>query len=155
MKFIPDVVKTGYMKKLLFVFPIMFLVYACALEQASPSDYNDAFYREQMKIKDKINTLAKTTDIQRQREIVDELMIQSEKSLTRVEEVGSFRGDEQLFKAAMKLFGFYHRMIHEGLDTEPEEISGRLEKWRQALSDEEHEFLKAQGKFAEEYELFL
>lgn len=143
------------MKNLIIVFPLFFLMLSCALEQASPSDYNDAFYREQMKIKDKLNTLAKTTDIQRQRAIVDELIAQTDKSLERVKEVGAFRGDEQLYKAALKLFTFYQRMVHEGLDTEPGNINAKLDQWRQELSDEEHDFLRAQGRFAEDYELFL
>lgn len=128
---------------------------SCALEQASPSDYNDAFYREQMKIKEKINLLAKTNDTERQKEIVKELKVQTQESYQEVLEIGPFRGDDQLFKAAKELFGFYKRMAHEGLDTEPENISRQLDQWSKLKADEEHEFLRAQGKFAENYELFL
>lgn len=128
---------------------------SCALEQASPSDYNDAIYREQMKIKEKINLLAKTNDAARQKEIVEELKIQSKESYQKIVEIGAFRGDEQLFIAAEKLFIFYKKMINEGLDTEPENISSELDQWRKQMADEEHEFLRAQGKFAETYELFL
>lgn len=143
------------MKNLIFLLVIGFVLSSCALEQASPSDYTDAFYREQMKIKEKINLLAKTNDYSRQKEIVEELKVQSTESYQKIMDVGAFRGDDQLFKAAKQLFEFYKRMAHEGLDTEAENISRQLDQWRQVLADEEHEFLRAQGKFAENYELFL
>ena len=131
------------------------LLYACGLEQASPSDYNDAFYREQMKVKKLVNDLAKTNDTQKQKEIVDKLKQQSEESYQKIMDIGSFRGDEQLFEAAKELFSFYRKMAHEALDTEPENISARLDQWRKQMADEEHEFFRAQAEFAENYELFL
>ena len=143
------------MKTLFSLLILIALLGSCSLEQASPADYNDAFYREQMKIKEKIMQLAKTTDPARQKAIVEELKTQSVKSLERIEEIGSFRGDEQLYKGAVKLFEFYKVMAHEGLSEDDVNISARLDQWRQRLSDEEHEFFKSQAKFAEEYDLFL
>jgi hypothetical protein len=139
----------------IFIVFIAFCVSACALEQASPSDYNDAIFREQMKVKDLITILTKTSDFERQKEIVDELKTQTNESLKRIKEIGSFRGDEQLHKAAIELFEFYQRMAHEGLDVEKTLISSKLDQWRPELSEQEHVFFKAQGKFAENYELFL
>ena len=143
------------MKSTILILVISMLAFSCALEQASPSDYNDAFFREQMKIKDNINLLAKTTDLRRQEQIVKELKSQSVAALKRVEEIGAFRGDAQLFEASKRLFNFYHKMVHEGLDTEPESISKQLDNWRSQLSEEEHIFFRAQGKFAQTYDLFL
>ena len=138
----------------LFILLAIFLQ-NCALEQASPSEYNDAIYREQMKVKELITDLTKSTDTDMQLDLVVKLKIQTDNSLKRVEEIGGFRGDEQLHKAAMRLFTFYNRMANEGLDTEANQIMSRHEEWRKVMSDEEHEFLRAQGKFAETYELFL
>lgn len=130
-------------------------LYSCALEQASPSDYNDAFFREQMKIKELINGLAKTNDVQRQQEIVTSLQNQAEESYNKIIEIGAFRGDEQLYNAAKVLFESYKRMAEEGLDTDPENISSRLDQWRKQMADEEHVFFRAQAEFAENYELYL
>ena len=143
------------MKNIIIITILLALISSCALEQASPSDYNDAIFREQIKIKESLSLLAKTTDIERQAEIVNELKEQSSKSLERIKEIGAFRGDEQLYLAAVQLFEFYDKMIREGLDTAPNKISSSLDQWRKMMSDEEHLFFKAQGKFAENYELFL
>ncbi len=135
------------------VFFIFFFGHSCALEQASPSDYNDAIYREQVKIKEKINQLALTTDKQKEKEILESLKTQTRTSLERINEIGSFRGDEQLFNAAKILFEFYHEMALNGLDSN--NLSSSLDEWRLTMAEEEHKFVKAQARFAETYELFL
>lgn len=128
---------------------------ACSLEQASPSDYTDAFYREQMKIKEILNQLAKTNDPNRQNSLLNEFQSQSEKSLARINEVGSFRGDEQLFNAGIILFEFYLNLSNELAENGLENLASNLDSSRQIIADQEHAFFKAQAKFAEDYELFL
>lgn len=143
------------MKTFLSILFLGLITFSCALEQASPSDYNDAIFREQMKIKDLLTQLAKSPKEDNQAEIVQKLKLQSSESLKRVEEIGGFRGDKQLYEAAINMFQFYEDLAHNGLDGDSGQISSKLDKWQPIIAEEEHKFFKAQAKFAESYELFL
>jgi hypothetical protein len=136
------------------VLVILFLS-SCALEQVSPVDYNDAIFVQQMKVKNLITDLTKAPDDEVRKQIIDELKIQTINSLEKVKEIGPFREDDQLLKAAIPLFNYYVVLVHETLDVPIGQIPKILDASIQEQADFEQRFWRAQGAFAEEYELFL
>ena len=137
------------------VFALALIFSQCALEQVSPADYNDAIFVQQMKVKNLITDLTKAPDDRVRGEVLEELRIQTLNSLENVKEIGPFRGDDQLLIAAIPLFEFYIKLAHETLDCPIDEVPGRLDASIQDQVNYEQDFFKAQGVFAEEYELFL
>ncbi len=134
---------------------ILLFFTGCSLEQVSPSDYNDAIFVQQMKVKNLITDLTKAPDNNVRTQVLEELRIQTLNSLENVKEIGPFRGDDQLLNAAIPLFEYYVKLAHETLDCPIEEIPDRLDQNLQDQVEHEQKFFKAQGAFAEEYELFL
>ncbi len=128
---------------------------SCNLEQVSPADYNDAIFVQQMRVKNLITDLAKAPDSRVRSEILEELRIQAETSKQKIQEIGPFRGDDQLINAAIPLFDYYWSLAHEALDVPADEIPMVLDQNIKRQAEEEQKFFKAQGVFAEEYELFL
>ena len=141
--------------KYISIIALVFLSFSCALEQISPSDYNDAIFVQQMKVKNLITDLTKAPDDNARKELAQELFTQSSESLRIVKEIGPFRGDESLIKEATPLFEFYLDLSTEIANTEAASIPMVLDNYLSKQMEMEQKFLKGQGRFAEKYELFL
>jgi len=137
-------------------FVLMFLfLSSCSLEQVSPSDYNDAIFVQQMKVKNLITDLIKAPDDAARKQIIDELKVQTINSLDKVKEIGPFRDDAQLFTAAIPLFNYYVVLAHETLNVSPSQIPEVLDASIKEQGEFEQRFWRAQGAFAEQYGLYM
>ncbi len=133
----------------------MALLASCALEQVSPADYNDAIFVQQMKVKNLITDLTKAPDDDVRKQIIEELRMQADNSLAKINEIGPFRGDDQLLLAAQPLFEYYVEFSQNMLNAPVEQIPILLDMGLEKQIEFEQKFLKAQGVFAEKYGLFM